>query len=149
DTKRQQFDFQAGAANPRGLVLAMRDALGNETRIEQYEHQLLPKRVVDAVGLETAADYNYRVLQPTRMTDANGTSIHMRYNAVGLPLAQFVRGIDAAGNETLGGTQDKPETAFLYDFLHFKRVGLPIYVHTTRRIHHASDDLSDDTIEPP
>jgi len=147
DTQRQQFDFQAGTANPRGLVLAMRDALGNETRIVEYEYQLLPTRVRDAAGMETTADYNYRILQPARMTDPNGTRTQMVYSPIGLPLKQFVRGTDAEGNETLGGTEEKPEIAFLYDFLQFEREGKPVFVHTQRRIHHASDNLSDDTIE--
>jgi hypothetical protein len=101
----------------------MRDALGNETRIGEYEHQLLPTRVKDAADLETTAAYNYRILQPARMTDPNGTSTHMVYNPIGLPLKQFVRGTDAQGNETLGGTAEKPEISFLYDFLHFEREG--------------------------
>jgi RHS repeat-associated protein len=153
NSQRQQFDFQRGAANPRGLVVAMRDALGNETRIETYEYQLLPTRVKDAAGMETTADYNYRVLQPARMTDPNSTSTHMIYSTIGLPLMQYVRGADAQGNETLGGSETKPEISFLYDFLHFERTkaqtgkGEPMFVHTTRRIHHASDNLSDDFIE--
>lgn len=146
DSQRQQFDFQAGAANPRGLVVAMRDALGNETRIEDYEHQLLPTRVRDAAGMETTAEYNYRVLQPARMTDPNGTRTQMVYSPIGLPLLQFVRGTDAQDNETLGGTAAQPEIRFRYDFLNFERDGKPVFVCTTRRIHHASDNRSDDTI---
>jgi len=131
----------------------MRDALGNETRIEEYEHQLLPTSVVDAAGMKTSAAYNYRVLQPKHVTDTNGNSTYLRYNPIGLPAKQFVRGTDAAGNDTLGGSEAKPEIRFDYNFIHFKRTkaetgkGLPVYVHTTRRIHHASDNLSDDTIE--
>jgi RHS repeat-associated protein len=147
DTQRQQFDFQASAANPRGLVAALRDALGNETRIEQYDQQLLPTRIKDAAGMEITADYNYRVLQPARVTDPDSTSTHMVYNSVGLPLKQFVRGTDALGNETLGGSEAKPEISFVYDFLHFERENKPIFVHTQRRIHHESDNLSDDTID--
>ena len=147
DTQRQRFDFQAGITNPRGLLVAMQDALGNETRIEEYDHQLLPTRIRDAASMQTTADYNYRVLQPARITDPNGTSAYVVYSPLGLPLKQFVRGIDAHGNETLGGTEEKPEIRFLYDFLYFEREGKPIFVQTQRRIHHASDDLSDDTID--
>lgn len=153
DTQRKQFDFQAGLANPRGLVVAMQDALGNETRIEEYEHQLLPRRVRDAARLAITARYNYRVLQPERMTDPNNGSTVMLYNPIGLPEKQYVMGIDGQGNETLGGTEQKPEISFFYDFRHFERTrkqtgkGLPIFVHTTRRSHHASDNISDETIE--
>lgn len=146
DSQRQQFDFQTGAAHPRGLVLATRDALGNETRIEAYEYQLLPTHVKDAAEMETTAEYNYRTLQPARVTDANGNSTHMLYSPVGLPLAQFVRGSDDKGDDTLGGSAAQPEIAFEYDFLHFEREGKPVFVRTTRRIHHASDNSSDETI---
>ncbi len=147
DTQRQQFDFQTGAANPRGLVAAMRDALDNETQIEEYEHQLVPTRVMDAAGMKTTAEYNYRVLQPARVTDSNGTSTCMVYNSIGLPLKQFIRGTDAGGSETLGGSESKPEIAFIYDFRAFETGDRPISVRTQRRIHHASDSISDATIE--
>ncbi len=87
------------------------------------------------------------------MTDPNGTRTHLRYTPIGLPERQFVRGLDEQGNESLGGTEAKPEILFEYDFLHYQRSrqatghGQPIYVHTKRRIHHASDNLSDEVIE--
>ena len=153
DTHRQAFDFQTGVVRPRGLVLTMRDALGNDTTVAYDAHDLLPIRVTDAVGLQTTARYNYRALQPESLTDPNGTRTHMRYTPIGLPERQFVRGLDEQGNESLGGTEAKPEILFEYDFLHYQRSrlatgqGQPVYVHTKRRIHHASDDLSDEIIE--
>lgn len=152
DTERREYDFQSTAARPRGLVMATRDPRDNDTHIGYDGHDLLPVQVTDAIGLRTEAAYDYRVLRPARMTDANGTSTHVQYNPIGLPELQFVRGTDAQGNETLGGTAEKPEVRFDYNFCHFQRTkaengrGLPIYAHSTRRIHHASDNLTDETI---
>ena len=141
DTLRQRL-------SSRGLPLAMQDALGHETVITYDEpYHLLPIKVMDALGLETSAGYNYRLLQPQSVTDPNGNSTHLLYNPIGLPEKQYVVGTDAQGNASLGGTVDKPEITFEYDFLNFAREGKPVFVHTSRRIHHASDNLSDETIE--
>lgn len=140
DTLRQQL-------SPRGLPLVMWDALGHETAITYDDYHLLPIQVSDAKGLSITAQYNMRLLQPARMTEPNGNSTHVRYNPIGLPAKQFVVGLDPQGNETLGGTEDKPEIAFVYDFRHFERTGQPVFVHTIRRVHHASDNFSDETIE--
>jgi RHS repeat-associated protein len=153
DTERRQYDFQTGAARPRGLVLVMRDARGHDTSIGYDRHDLLPERVTDAKGLETQASYNYRVMQPARLTDPNDNSTYILYSPIGLPEAQFVQGTDVQGNETLGGTAEKPDIRFEYDFCHFRNSkaaagkGLPIFVHTHRRIHHASAGISDETIQ--
>lgn len=146
-------DTQRRKLSPRGMLSGIQDALKHETLIE-YENiltqELLPAKVIDAGRLETSADYNYRLLQPRRLTEPNGNSTCLTYSPVGLPLKQFVVG----RNETLGGTEGKPELSFAYKFLNFERHRAggeatlhPVFVHTTRRIHHARDDASDDAIE--
>ena len=153
DTECRQFDFQAGMPDPRGLLVGTRDPLGNETTITDHAFQLLPRRVTDPAGLAIRAEYNLRTLQPSSVTDPNGTTTFTTFNPIGLPARQFVRGLDTLGNETLGGSETQPEVAFDYDFMRFTRTtetdwsGEPIFVHTTRRIDHASDGRSDDTIQ--
>ena len=105
------------------------------------------RRSLDARGLETTAIYNYRVIQPAHMTDPNATRTCILYSPIGLPAAQFVRGTDALGNETLGGTEGKPEISFEYDLLNFEKSRRPIFVQTTRRTHHDSVSISDEVIE--
>ena len=146
NTERRQYDFQHGENCPRGLIKVTRDARGNDTHIDYDRHHLVPLTVRDSRGLETTAVYNERLMQPACVTDPNGTSTHVRYSPIGLPKAQFVRGTDAQGDETLGGTEEAPEIAFEYDFLNFHRDKKPIFVQTTRRVHHASDNRSDETI---
>jgi RHS repeat-associated protein len=147
DLQRQAFDVQTGSARPRGLVTAMRDALGNDTQIAYDAHDLLPTTVTDAAGLRTSASYNYRVLQPARRTDANGAITLVLYNPIGLPLTMILRGLDSQDQETLGGTAAKPETRFVYNFRNFERTGQSIFVHVERRLRHASDNASDEVIE--
>jgi len=139
--------------SPRGLPLATQDALQRETVITYDEHDLLPVSVVDTLGLETRATYDPRLLLPDSMIEPNGHSTHVRYSPIGLPLDQRVVGLDAQGAPTLGGTPERPELSFAYDFRAFERskaltgFGSPISVRSARRVHHASDGLSDDTIE--
>ena len=109
--------------------------------------------MLDAAGLETT-----RRLQlssaAAEQHDRSERQQHPRALQPHRSAAQTVRCVASMqlGNATLGGTEAKPEISFDYDFLHFERTtrtrtGQPIFVHTTRRIHHASDNLSDDTIE--
>jgi RHS repeat-associated protein len=139
----------------RGLPLVLRDAIGSETAFAYDAHELLPLKVRDPLGLETLGQYNYRLLQLSRVTDPNGNTTSGFYNPVGLPTKQYIAGREnAAGVPTAGGTADKPDATFEYDFLNFARhraggnPGLsPAFVHTRRRVHHALDGLSDDVIE--
>lgn len=151
DTQRQRFDFQREDGEPadqvRGLVLGVEDALGHRATITPDGYWLLPVTVTDPVGLTTTAVYDYRVLQPESVTDPNGNATHFRYTPQGLLDRQFL-----VGREGEGGTEAAPEVAFTYDFLAYARTRdeeqpQPIYVHTRRRIYHASDGESDETIE--
>jgi RHS repeat-associated protein len=143
DTLRRRHDFQDGAAPARGLVLGLQDPLGHETRITPDPFWLVPARVVDAVGLETTAEYNYRVIQPRAVTDpSGGTTLHYRFHPLGLVSAIFV-----AGPGGQGGTADAPELRYAYHLDAWVRAGQPVSAHTTQRIRHASDQLSDAVIE--
>lgn len=146
DTLRQKL-------SPRGLPLEMWDALGHSTTIRYDHYDLLPIEVTDAKNMTVKASYNMRLLQPSSMTDPNGNTTYLTYNPIGLPERQYVVGLDAQGNETLGGTAQTAEISFVYDFLHFKRnrdednkeEPPPIYVHTYRRIEHRSILLAAET----
>ena len=153
DTQRQQFDFQedgsqeGDATEHRGIVTALQDPLGHRTTIQPDQHWLLPARVIDPVGLETKAVYDYRVLQPSQVTDPNGNTTQFRYTPLGLLHKQFLHGRDGEG-----GTEEKPEVEFTYDFLAYEKTRRdpnpqPIFVHTRQRIRHASENASDKTIE--
>ena len=149
DTQRQQFDFQDSACSQqRGLVVGIEDARGHRSLIEPDQpYWLLPRRVVDQVGLETVAEYDYRLMQPCRVIDPNGNISHFRYTPLGLLHKQFLE-----GHKGEGGTEEQPETEFLYDFHAYARTRghddpQPVFVHTLQRIYHASQNISDEVIE--
>lgn len=140
DTLRQRL-------SARGLPVAVQDALKHESRIHYDPHDLLAVRIVDAVGLESTAAYNYRLLLAQQLIEPNGSSTNQVYNAIGLPSAQFIVGHDPGGVAKFGGTAAAPEIAFTYDFRNFERTGAPVFVHTSRRVHHSRDGISNDAIE--
>lgn len=148
DTLRQGFDFQdVGLGQRRGQVVAIEDALGHRTSVQPDSHWLLPQRVIDPAGLVTTAEYDYRVLRPTCVTDANRNAVCYRYTPLGL-LRQLV----LQGRDGEGGSQDRPETEYTYDFLawersHMEHVPQPVYAHTRRRVHHGAEGISDEIIE--
>jgi len=148
DTTRRQYDMQdPNSADERGLVTALEDPLQHRTEIESDAYSLFPRRVTDPAGLERTAEYDYRVLKPKRVTDSNEHSTHLRYTPLGQVDKRFVRSRD--GGE---GSKDKPEIQFEYDFGAYQRTRdqenpQPIFVRTIRRVHHASESNSDETIE--
>ncbi len=148
DAQRQRFDTQdADTTQKRGVVTAVQDPLGHQTTLMPDQHWLLPARVVDPAGLETAAIYDYRVMQPVKVTYPNGNAAHFRYTPLGLLHKRFLKSRDGGG-----GTEAKPEEEFDYDFLAYERTRhdrhpQPIFIHRRRRIRHASDHASDETIE--
>ena len=144
DTLRRQLDVQiSGSTPPRGLVVAMQDALKQETAIEYDRFRFLTAKVTNPAGLEVRAEHDYRALQPKIIIDLNGNRSHMRYSPHGLPLKLFLRSRD----DSQGGDDANPDVAFLYDFRAFAARREPISVRTRRRVHHASDALSDETID--
>lgn len=154
---RSKFDFQAGrsgAAAARGLLLAQRDPLGNDTQIalEDYRYQLLPERVTGPTGLDTRADFDLRTLRPHTVTDSNRNETHVRYSPSGLVLAVFVRGKHGADE----GDKNEPGTRMEYAMRAFQDSRLrrpqgpyqPVYARAVRRVHHDTDpEDNGETIE--
>lgn len=132
--QQQKFDFQSGTVNPRGLPVAMRDALNNESTIDQYdEYQFLPLQVTDPKGMAIKAEYNLRVLQPHKVTDPNGNSSEVAFSPSGLVTATWVKGKNGEGDQT------EPSSRLSYDFLAFRNSGKPIYVRAIKRCHHDTE----------
>ncbi len=150
DTARVCHDFQANAglgapvsALPElGLVVAVQDALGHRTDITPDPYRLLPARVRDPLGLEASAEYDYRTGGVSRVVDAHGHATNLRYDAMGRLTATFI-----TGREGEGGTEAQPDAAYAYDLLAFVRDAAPVSSHTTRRVHHAAENFSDEVME--
>jgi RHS repeat-associated protein len=123
-------------AHPRGLLVATRDPLGNETTVEHDQpYQLLPVAVTDAVGLRTEASYDYRHLQVVATIDANGNRRALAYDALGMLERSAVRGTAAEPGDSL----EHPTTRFERDVHAFARDGSPAVTRIFQRIHHAGD----------
>lgn len=132
--QQQKFDFQDGVANPRGLPVAMRDALGHESTIDRYDaYRLFPLQVTDAKGLSISAEYNLRVLQARKVTDPNGNSSEVAFSPSGLVTATWVKGKFGEGDA------NEPSSRMGYDFLAFKNTGGPIHVRAIKRCHHDTE----------
>jgi len=132
DTKRVKYDLKYG------LIVGMQDTLGHETQITPDQYWFLPISVKDAAGLETKAKYNYRTLQPEVVTDPNKNKTNFLYNPIGL-----VEKVWLESNDGQGGSVDKPELEYKYDFLVFEQTQaekepIPVYVHTWARQYHAN-----------
>jgi RHS repeat-associated protein len=150
DTRRGKFDFQDPASQTRrGLLAAKKDTLGDlndlldhTTQVSYDPYQLLPVKATDPAGLETLADYNYQFMQPNKVVDVNGNTSYFKYSPNGLLQKQWM--LSQSGTE--GGSEAKPESEFLYDFLRYSatrnsQAPQAIYVHTRQRTHHALDPL--------
>ncbi|MBL7792405.1 MAG: VCBS repeat-containing protein [Saprospiraceae bacterium] len=155
-TERKKYDFQAGAGN-KGLPVAILDPLADnsvepnnhKTSIEYEKYKLLPKKVIQVMstppagikGLEMKAEYNYRVFQPRKITDPNGNETIFEYSPSGLHTATRLKG-QPGKNE---GDQARASAILDYNFFNFKIAGDPIWVKTTKHIHH---DTETDIPEP-
>ena len=148
DTTRQAYDVQLSTTSTPlptcGLVLGSQDALGHEpTRFTPDRYWLLPVSVRDPAGLETTVAPHYRTGQPALLVDPNGTKHYARYHPLGMLSLAYQVGLDGRG-----GTEERPETIHQYDLSAFRKTpGQPISVHTVRRVHYASDGISDEVIE--
>ncbi|MEQ1619806.1 MAG: SpvB/TcaC N-terminal domain-containing protein [Methylococcales bacterium] len=142
-TQQQKFDFQAGSPNPRGLPVAMRDPLNNESTIDSYDDfQFLPKQVTDPKGLSIHAEYNLRVLQPNKVIDPNGNSSEVKFSPSGLVTETWIKGKNGEGD------QHEPGSQMFYDFLAFRNTGNPISARAIKRAFHDTDlDDTGETIE--
>jgi RHS repeat-associated protein len=133
--ERVEYDVQA-VASGRGLVIARRDPLGNDTVVGYDGYQLLPVRVTDPAGLIRTTSYDYRVLQPAEITDPNGNQSSAGYAPLGMP-AWIANTGKPGANE--GDTLAQPGTVFGYDLTAWDdNPGdrQPVSVQTTRRINH-------------
>jgi RHS repeat-associated protein len=156
--QRHRFDFQSsgplgpghpgpGPAPVRGLVLAVRDELGHETTVTPDQYWLFPSAIIDPAGLVTKVDHDYRRMQVARIQDANGNATSVTYTPCGL-----VRRLVHEGRDGEGGTAARPEIDFAYDLDAYARTRgsaapQPVSVHARRRVWHASENISDDTVE--
>jgi RHS repeat-associated protein len=138
----RKYDFQDGAANARGLLLAKQDPLDHQTTITYDAYGLFPATVKDAAGLTTEATYDYRVFQPVLVTDPNGNQSQYGFSPLGLLDNIAVMGQPA---QNLGDTTASPGTVFAYTF--FDPAGTPvadlappqpISVETTCRVYHVN-----------
>ena len=110
---RNKFDFQVpGSPKPRGLLLTVRDPLGNEpgdrdTTIDYDDFALLPTKVTNPAGLTTdVEEYDYRVMQPRVVTDPNRNRTEYTFTPVGLLQDIFIR-----GKGITEGDHNRPEHA--------------------------------------
>lgn len=134
-TARRRYDFQSGAGT-RGLVLAERDALGNDTIVRYDAYNLYPIEVENAVGLVTKAQYDYRVLQVEEITDFNGNRMRYLFSPLGRLRAQVVMG---KIGEAVGDTVSEPTFRWIYDDHAFWKTSKPISARMIQRIHHVHD----------
>lgn len=131
---QQRFDFQTSeSAAKRGLIVATRDPLGNESTITGYVFELLPIAAKDPVNLEIKADYNFRVMQPFRVVEPNGNFSEVEFSPLGLVTSTWVKGKDGKGDQT------RPSVKLEYDFLAFERRADPISVRTIRHVNHDTE----------
>ena len=133
---RVAFDFQTPDLPPRGLTVARRDPLGNDTVIAFDRYHLLPVQLTDAVGLTTGAEYDYRVLQARTVTDANGNRTVVSFGPLGLVTASAVMG---KAGEQAGDTLEAPGSRLEYDLFAFADRQQPVFVRHIAREHHVSD----------
>ncbi len=158
-TTRNKFDFHASSANIKGMILDIKDPLGNITDITFDSYKLFPITVIDAIGIETNANYDYRVLQASIVTDPNGNRTAYAFSPLGLMHAYALIG---KSTESIGDIRTTPLSAasglmdyyryylpcvqMEYDFLNFINTGGPVWVKTTKRENHIQDGINDDTI---
>ncbi len=145
--ERRGYDFQLNSTSEgRGLVLEQRDSLydaiqspsGHRTTISYDDYQFLPQAVTDAAGLTSTATHDYRVLYPSEITDPNGNRSSVSFSPLGLVTSSFIR-----GKSTAEGDWMRPSARMEYDFFAFENSPpgnrQPIFVRTTRHIHHDTE----------
>lgn len=147
--QRYRYDFQEGAGQPRGMLKASLDPLGNQVTVEYDSFPLLPCIITDAVGLVITASYNYRTMLPHESIDFNGNRIRYIYTPLGHVASMAVMGKE--GQEG-GDTPQTPSIRWVYDFLAFVEHGQPLSIRTIQREYHSTDisiplPLRDQTIE--
>lgn len=133
-TEQRRYDLQQNTSvTRRGLVIANRDPLRNETAISYDDFGLFPKEVRDAAKLSTKAEYDYKVLQPTQVTDPNGSKKKFFFTPLGL-----LKEIWTQGNNNEGDLQ-RPSVWMEYDLWAFVKSSKPLSVTTVRQLHHDTE----------
>jgi RHS repeat-associated protein len=133
---RVAYDVQQRGIG-RGLVVARRDPLGNDSTITTDSYEILPAVVTDPGHLTRSASYDYRVLRPSLITDPNNNQTAIGYTPLGLPA--WIAATSKPGTNQ-GDTLGQPGTIFAYDLTAWDdKPGdpQPMSVHTTRRVDHA------------
>lgn len=149
-SSRVAFDFQMPDFPRRGLAVATRDPLGNDTATAyDRPYHLLPIKVTDAVGLTISALYDYRTLRPRMVVDANGNRRAVSFSPLGLVTATAVMGKEG---EQVGDTLDAPGSRLEYDFFAFTNRRQPPFVRSIVRAHHTTETdvplpMRDETVE--
>ena len=138
---RRSYDFQQSSGGTvRGLALRTRDPLGHETSIAYDSFDLLPVSVTDAAHLVTRAEYDYRVLQPNLITDPNGNRSAFTFTPLGLLKEAFVRGKPGEGDQVESSVRMTYKfQAFIDSKLIDPQNARPIFVRSTRRVHHDTE----------
>lgn len=144
EASRIAFDFHDPDPNlpHRGLPVAIRDPLGNDTTMAyDRPYHLLPVQVTDAVGLTVSADYDYRVLQPRMVTDANGNRSAVTFSPLGFVTSAAVMGKEG---EQVGDTLEAPGVRMDYDFFVYEHTRhdpqpQPVFVRSVVREHHVTE----------
>jgi len=130
------FDFQRGAAWPRGMTIASRDLAGNESATELDPYQLYTVAIRNPNELVSAFEHDYRVMSPRLITDANGNREQFGYSPLGDPAWHAVMG---KAGERRGDTPEVPGTRWETDYFAFLRTGQPVSVTVTMREYHVND----------
>ncbi|GGG60520.1 SpvB/TcaC N-terminal domain-containing protein [Hymenobacter glacieicola] len=155
---RQQYDFQApDMAQPRGLVRASMDALGDATaptpsrvsHVEYDAYDLLPVRTTDALGHTTTAQYDYRVLQADLVMDPNQNRTAFNFTPLGLLHETGLLGKENAGEgDIISETplRFKPSTFLEYNFNAYYQDKQPAWVRTTQCEEHYTVNSAADTL---
>ena len=144
-----------------------RDPFGQST-VVGYAQDLLPERTQDPLGNTVEAVFDFRVLQATLVRNPNGNRSFAKFDALGLVVANAVRGkasemlgdsLDDFGDfdtdPSLGQIQEfirdpqskagpllkSASNRVIYDVHRFQRCGEPPFAATLARETHASDPV--------
>ncbi len=124
----------------RGLLVATRDPLDNETTVSEYDPYLLnPTVVTNPQELETTAEYDYAAMQTRQVTDPNDNRTRNTYTPLGL--VESVAKLGSVPEE--GDTAEQPSKRFVYGLRSFEESHPedpePAWVHTIERERHPWD----------
>ena len=147
NAERLRYDFQTNPSGAgRGLVLEALDPLhdaavnpsGHRTLMAYDEFQYLRERVTDAAGLIMRATYDHRVLQPREVIDQNDNRSSFTFSPLGLLQSSMF-----SGKNPTDGDQRRASVRLQYGFLAFENSPpanrQPIFVRTTRHVHHDTE----------